>query len=256
MADLQIHQFRCRSDNFGVLIHDAEEGVTAAIDAPEAAAIERALSDTGWALTHILCTHHHFDHVEGIEPLKAATGCVVVGALKDAQRIPGIDIKLEEGEIYSFGGHDIHALESSGHTIGALSYHIPSAGLVFTGDTLFSLGCGRLFEGDASMMWHSIQKIMALPGETQIYCGHEYTLANGEFALTIEPGNKALQARLEEVRELLRAGKATLPSSVQREIDTNPFMRPDSPEVQKNLAMEGRSLEEVFAKIRSLKDRF
>ena len=211
MADLQIHQFTCRSDNFGVLIHDADAKVTATIDTPELAPIEAALTKTGWKLTHILNTHHHGDHVEGNLALKSKYGCMVVGPKAEAVKIPGIDVQVAEGDVYKFGGFDVRVIETPGHTAGQINYFIPKAKVAFTGDTLFSLGCGRLFEKGAEFMWPALEKLMKLPGDTMIYCGHEYTASNAKFALTIEPENAALQKRAEEVAALRAAGKPTLP---------------------------------------------
>lgn len=254
MAELEIFQFPCLQDNFGVLIHDSEAGVTASIDAPEASAVRKALEEKGWSLTHILVTHHHGDHTDGIAALKSETGCTVVGPLSDAGRIPTLDVKLSEGDSYSFGNFSAKVFETPGHTSGHIIFWFEDAKTAFTGDTLFSLGCGRLFERPADIMWDSLQKIMALPPETTIYCGHEYTLANGEFALTIEPENEALQARVEEIRQLRASGKATLPTTLQAELDANPFLRAASPAIRKRLGMEDASDGQVFAEVRTRKD--
>lgn len=255
MAELEIYQFPCLSDNFGVLVHDPAAGVTAAIDAPEEKAVRDALSTKGWSLTHILITHHHHDHVGGVASLKAETGCKVVGPKKDAHRIDQLDETVEEGDVYPFGSTHAKIFETPGHTSGHIVYWFDDAGVIFTGDTLFSLGCGRLFERPAEDMWQSLQKLMKLPRETTVYCGHEYTLANGEFALTIEPENDALQARVEAVRALRAAGDASLPTTIGSELDANPFLRPSSLEIRKKLRMEDASDVAVFAKIRSLKDK-
>jgi hydroxyacylglutathione hydrolase len=229
MANLQIHQFTCRSDNFGVLIHDLGANVTATIDTPELAKIEAALATTGWKLTHILNTHHHGDHTEGNLALKQKYGCTVVGPKAEAAKIPGIDVQLAEGDTYRFGSHEVHVIDTPGHTAGQINFHIPSAKVAFTGDTLFSLGCGRLFEKGAEFMWPALEKLMKLPGDTMIYCGHEYTLSNAKFALTIEPENAALQKRADEVASLRAAGKPTLPVRLDLELATNPFLRPSRP---------------------------
>jgi hydroxyacylglutathione hydrolase len=256
MAGLQIHQFLCRQDNFGVLIHDPEAGLTAAIDAPETEPIRRALAEKGWRLTHILTTHHHGDHTAGHAALKAETGCHIVGPAKEAASIPGIDDQVGEGDSLSFGTQTVRVIETPGHTLGHVTYHLPDARVAFVGDTLFSLGCGRLLEGSAEMMWSSLQKLMALPPETSIYCGHEYTKSNAAFALTIEPGNAALQKRAREVDELRTAGQVTLPVTLADELAQNPFLRPDSLEIQERLGMVGQSLATIFAEIRRRKDRF
>jgi hydroxyacylglutathione hydrolase len=256
MSDLIFHQFICGDDNYCVLLHDPVHNVTVAIDAPDAAVIRRELAAKGWTLTHILCTHHHHDHTGGNEELKAETGCAIVGAAKDHARIPGIDQTVEEGTPFTLGGHSVHVLETPGHTLGAVCYWLPGQGALFTGDTLFSLGCGRLFEGDGPMMWHSLQKIMALPPETRIYCGHEYTQSDAPFALSVEPGNASLQRRVAEVNVLRSCGSATIPTTLAAEIAQNPFLRPHSAEIQKTLGMTGQPLATIFTELRRLKNRF
>ena len=254
MANLEIHQFPCLSDNYGVLIHDAEAGLTATIDTPEAAAIRAALAEKGWTLTHILNTHHHGDHTGGNAELKAETGCIVVGPKPEQAKIPGIDVALGDGDTYTFGNFELQVLETPGHTAGHISFYAPAAGVAFVGDTMFALGCGRLFEGTAEMMWTSLSKLTALPAETVIYCGHEYTQANADFALTIEPENEALQRRVREIAELRAVGKPTVPTRLDLELATNPFLRPDSPEIQARLGMQGRADWEIFGEVRARKD--
>jgi hydroxyacylglutathione hydrolase len=256
MATLQIHQFPCLSDNFGVLIHDPEAGVTASIDAPEADRVLAALNDKGWRLTHILTTHHHHDHTGGNLQLKAATGCRIVGPRHEAAKVPGIDATVGEGDAVDFGAHRVEVIDTPGHTAGQVNYFLPSAKAAFCGDTLFAMGCGRVIEGTPRMMWNSLKKLMALPADTSVYCGHEYTQANARFALTIEPGSAALQKRAEEVDAVRAEGKATLPTSIGLELETNPFLRPHVPAIQKLLGMEGRPEWEVFAEIRERKNRF
>ena len=256
MAKLDVYQFPARSDNFGVLVHDPDTGATASIDAPDADAVLAALEATGWTLTHILITHHHSDHTAGNRRLKAATGCIIVGPKVEAGSIPAIDVELSEGDSVAVGNSTALVIETPGHTRGHISYLFPEDGIVFVGDTLFSVGCGKLLEGDARMMWRSLQKLMALPPETQLYCGHEYTRANTKFALTVEPGNAALQARAVEAEELAKNGDPTLPTTIGKELATNPFLRPSSPEIQKRLDMEGRELWEIFGETRRRKDRF
>ena len=255
MADLEVHLFPCRSDNYGVLIHDEACNKTLSIDAPEAGAVRAALEDRGWSLDYILTTHHHHDHVEGNEILKVETGCQIIGPLGEADKIKGLDVALDDGDVFEFGSHRVQVITTPGHTISPNSYWIAEDDLLFAGDTLFSLGCGRLFEGTARMMWTSLEKIMALPPSTQIYCGHEYTLSNGEFALSVEPGNRDLVARVEEVRALRRERQPTLPTTLALELATNPFLRPSSPEIRANLNMEDAEDWQVFAEIRRLKDR-
>lgn len=256
MSKLEIHQFLCRSDNFGLLMHDPATGLTASIDTPDGDQIWQELSEKNWQLTHIFNTHHHHDHVPGNEMLKKKTGCVIVGCKNDAPRIPGIGCELEDGEVYSFGAHNITMLETPGHTLGSVCYYVEPDKILFVGDTLFSMGCGRLFEGSAETMWHSMQKILAHPNETKIYCGHEYTLTNAEFALEIEPDNKALQTRAKDVKNLRHAHQATLPVSLATEKATNPFLRSDSPDIQKFFDLEGRSPIDVFAATRTMRNDF
>jgi hydroxyacylglutathione hydrolase len=255
MADLQIHQFPCLSDNFGVLIHDPEQNLTASIDAPEAKAVSAALKEKGWTLTHILTTHHHADHTGGNLELKSASRCIIIGPRGEAGKIPGIDKQVGEGDTFSFGGHQVQVLDTPGHTAGHITYVIPSANVAFAGDTLFAIGCGRVIEGDMQMMWQSLKKLMALPKDTAVYCGHEYTQANAKFALTIEPENDALQARAKEVDQLRAAGKPTLPTTIGRELDTNPFLRPHVAAIQKRLGMEGKPEWQIFGEIRERKNR-
>lgn len=255
MPQLDIHQFPCLSDNFGVLIHDRASGQTASIDAPDAVAVKAALAAKGWRLTHILTTHHHADHVGGNEALKAETKCTIIGPRQEAAKIPGIDGKVGDGDSFRFGEFEVRVLETPGHTAGHISYWIPEARAAFVGDTMFAMGCGRLLEGDARMMWTSLSKLMKLPRETALYCGHEYTLANGTFAIGIEPENKALQARVEEVKALRVAGKPTLPTSLGLELDTNPFLRAPNAAIRKRLGMESAADWEVFGEVRERKNR-
>jgi len=261
MATLQTHQFPCWQDNYGVLIHDVEAGLTASIDAPEEKAVRDALKRTGWVLTHIFTTHHHHDHVEGHLGLKRETGCKIYGPAGEADKIPGIDATVKDGDRIPFGAFELQVLESPGHTRGEVTYFIPGAlasgGIAFTGDTLFSVGCGRVIEGTYPQMWQSLEKIAALPPSTLIYCGHEYTLSNIRFALTVEPGNQDLQKRKAEVEALRGEDKPSLPVSLGKELETNPFLRPWSAEIRKNLGFGSEASEaEVFEELRRRKDRF
>lgn len=253
---LAIEQFNCRSDNFGVLIHDPDSGLTASIDAPEEGPIVAKLNEMNWRLDHIFTTHHHTDHVEANLALKSAYGCTITGPAGEAAKIPGLDRAVSEGDSFSFGAFDVDVLETPGHTLGHISYVIPKAGVAFVADTLFAMGCGRVFEGTPEMMWHSLEKLLALPDSTTIYCGHEYTLANAKFALSIEPDNADLVARAKEVEALRDAGKPTLPTTIAIEKKTNPFLRVNEPEVRANLGMVDASPAEVFAEIRKRKDNF
>ncbi|MEM7192090.1 MAG: hydroxyacylglutathione hydrolase [Pseudomonadota bacterium] len=255
MGKLEIFQFPARSDNYGVLLHEPETGATAAIDAPEAAPIQAALAEKGWDLTDILVTHHHADHTAGIGTLKSSTGCVVYGPAREAGLISGLDVEVKEGDTVSVGHADATVIDTRGHTRGHVSYFFPDEPVVFVGDTLFSVGCGRLLEGDAPTMWSSLVKLAGLPPETAVYCGHEYTGANCRFALTIEPGNDALKARAAEVAANDAKGLPSLPTTIGLELATNPFLRASSAELQAQLGLEGQPLDAVFAEVRRRKDR-
>jgi hydroxyacylglutathione hydrolase len=248
--------FLCLKDNYGVLLHDPDSGATASIDAPEAAPVEAALKATGWKLTDILVTHHHHDHTGGIEALKRKYHCRVVAPEKEKAKIPGVDETVREGDEVKVGNLTAKVIETPGHTLGHIAYWLPKDQLAFVGDTLFSIGCGRVIEGNAEMMWRSLVKLRDLPNETQVYCGHEYTAANIRFALTIEPDNPVLAAREAQVVQLIAEGEPTIPVSIGDEKLANPFLRADLPEVAGNLSMDGEPAAQVFAEIRGRKDRF
>ena len=248
--------FLCLQDNYGVLLHDPESGATAAIDAPEAGPIEAALSETGWRLSDILVTHHHADHTGGIEALKQKYRCRVVAPEKEKSKIPAVDETVREGDTVSVGKLSARVIETPGHTLGHISYWFAENSLAFVGDTLFSIGCGRVIEGTPEMMWRSLVKLRNLPNETLVYCGHEYTAANIRFALTIEPDNPALTARQAQAKQQLQASKPTIPVTIGDEKLANPFLRADVAEVAADIGMAGRPAEQVFAEIRGRKDRF
>src|ERR1700741_2285247 len=227
----QTRLFMCLKDNFGVLLHDPSSGRTAAIDAPEAAPVEAALKDTGWTLTDILVTHHHADHTAGIAELKAKHRCRVVAPRAEKQPIAHVDEKVGGGDAVKVGGLLGRVIDTPGHTAGHISYFFPADKLAFVGDTLFSIGCGRVIEGTPEMMWESLLKLRNLPGETKIYCGHEYTLANIRFAQTIESDNLALPPRAAEGAKQVAQHKPTIPTTLDSEKAANPFLRADLPEV-------------------------
>jgi hydroxyacylglutathione hydrolase len=267
MPTLEIRQFPCLKDNYGVLIHDPVAGVTAAIDAPEEAAVRDELKRAGLKLTHIFTTHHHADHTAGLAGLKRETGCKIYGPEGEAAKIPGIDVKVKEGDSFTFGSFEVHVLETPGHTLGHVTYVIPQAeqtslsgsksGAAFVGDTLFSVGCGRVIEGTYAQMWHSLEKLMALPADTLIYCGHEYTQSNVKFALSVEPGNEDLLRRKEEVDRARKEGKPTLPVTLQEEFKTNPFLRVKSAAIRNSLGLGPDAPDEkVFGELRRRKDSF
>lgn len=255
MPHLDIHLFPCLKDNYGVLIRDAERDVTASIDAPDADAVERALEEKGWRLTHIFTTHHHNDHTGGNLALKEQTGCTIVGPRGEAARIPGIDQAVGEGDDLAFGQFPVQVIETPGHTLGHVSYHLPRAGVAFVGDTMFTLGCGRVFEGTYEMMWGSLRKLMRLPSKTQIFSGHEYTLANARFALIVDPDNVALKRRAAEFEAKRADGQPTVPTLLGDELETNPFLRAHSAAIRERLKLGAAADWKVFAELRERKNR-
>jgi hydroxyacylglutathione hydrolase len=244
----------CLKDNYAYLLADRDAGLCAVVDPSEPGPVKAALAKSGLKLTHILNTHHHWDHTGGNEALKAEFGAIVVGPGKDRDRIPGIDEGVSEDTGWTFGPHRARILEVPAHTKGAITFVFGD--IAFTGDTLFAMGCGRLFEGDPPMMWNSLSKLMTLPGDTKIYCGHEYTLSNGRFAPTLEPNNADLKARMREVEAARAKNEPTIPSTMELEKKTNPFLRPNSPELRRSLGMENASDVEVFGETRKRKDSF
>jgi hydroxyacylglutathione hydrolase len=255
-ALLTVDPFICHTDNYAVLLHDEESGETAVVDTPDADAILARLRRHGWQLGSILTTHHHADHTAGNIALKQATGCSVTGPAAEAGRIPGLDRGVREGDAVFVGTARFEVIETPGHTAGHIAYWCAEEKLAFVGDTLFSLGCGRLFEGTAATMWESLARLARLPRETQIHCGHEYTEANGRFAITVEPNNLDLQARIAEVAELRARGKMTLPTTIGQELATNPFLRADRPRLKAAIGMKRATPDEVFAELRRRKDIF
>ena len=253
---VNIIQLSVLNDNYIYLIHDPVSGETAVVDPAIAQPVLDTLNNYGWTLNYIFNTHHHWDHVGANLELKEKTGCLILASEADQSRIPGIDKKLKQGDEIKLGNQFVNVFETPGHTLGHIVYHFPDSNALFCGDTLFSMGCGRLFEGSAEQMWHSLQQLKDLPKETQIYCAHEYTQANGKFALTIEPDNRLLQQRTRQVKLLRNHKKPTIPCTLELELATNPFLRENSPEIQKSIGMAGQPMVEVFRKIRELKDHF
>ena len=251
----EIRVFPCLSDNFGYLIHDPATKATASIDAPEAAPIIRALEQEGWALTDILITHHHHDHVGGVGELKQKYGCRVVAPHDKTTAIANVDLRVGNGDVVKVGDLLARVLETPGHTLDHISYVFDADKALFAADTLFSIGCGRVFEGTYPMMWESLLKLRALPDDFRLYCGHEYTASNVKFALNIESDNVALQARAEEVTRLRAAGKPTIPSLLGEEKKANVFLRADDPAVAIKLRMKGAGAAEVFGELRERKNK-
>ena len=255
MAALEIRQIPVLKDNYVYLLREPDSGAVGAVDPSVAAPVLEALSRLDWKLTHILNTHHHNDHTGGNLELKAATGCIIVGPLADRARIPGIDVAVGDGDNLNFGKAVATVFDVPGHTRGHIAYWFAESKALFSGDTLFLMGCGRLFEGTPAQMWSSLSKLKKLPPETRIYCGHEYTQANARFALTVEPGNAALATRARHVDALRAQGKSTIPGTMGDELATNPFLRADVPALQQAMGAPGDDIA-TFAAIRRAKDNF
>ena len=251
----EIRTFACLSDNFGYLIHDNETKATASIDAPEAAPIIAVLEREGWTLTDILITHHHHDHVGGVAELKEEYNCRVVAPNDKTTKIADVDLRVGHGDIIKVGNLTARVLETPGHTLDHISYVFDSEKALFAADTLFSIGCGRVFEGNYPMMWESLLKLRALPDDFKLYCGHEYTASNVKFAMTVEPDNPALKARAEEVTRLRAANRPTIPVSLGEEKQANVFLRADEPAVAQKLHMKGADAVEVFRELRERKNK-
>lgn len=256
MSALDIEQIPVLGDNFIYLLHDPKSGQTAAVDPAEAGPVFDVLARHGWTLSHILNTHHHGDHTGGNLELKNATGCTIIGADNDASRIPGIDVQVAEGETIAIGSHTAKIFDVSGHTKGHIAYWFEDDQALFSGDALFSIGCGRIFEGNAEQMWTSLLKLRALPDQTMVYCAHEYTSSNADFALSIEPDNADLKARAAQVLELRQQGKPTVPSNLGEEKRVNPFLRADNDDLLKAAGLVGQDAVSAFAEIRHRKDNF
>ncbi len=252
---LELVTVPCLSDNYAYLVHNSDSGETALIDAPEVAPIQKALASLGWTLSDILITHHHYDHIEGVDDLRSVS-TKVTGSKTDSERLPSLDRAVEGGDTFTLCGEPCEVIAVDGHTIGHVAYYLPHSGIVFTADSLMALGCGRLFEGSAEQMWDSLKRLRALPDDTLVCSGHEYTAANARFALTIEPENEDLQDRAQRVAFARSSGKATVPSRLEEEKATNPFLRADNPLLKYSIGMEHADDVSVFAEVRSRKDKF
>lgn len=252
---LQIHQFPCLNDNYGFLLHDPHSGATAAIDTPDAETYLAEADRRGWTISEIWNTHWHRDHAGGNLAIRDRTGASIRGPKDEAAKIPGLETAMAGGETFAFGGAAVHILAVPGHTLGHIAYHIPDASLAFVGDSVFALGCGRVFEGTMAMMWDSLTRLKALPPQTKLYCAHEYTASNARFAVTIEPGNLALQAYVREIGEKRARGDWTVPAVLARELATNPFLRADVAALQAAMGHSGDAVA-TFGEIRQRKDKF
>ncbi|MFN3912430.1 hydroxyacylglutathione hydrolase [Hyphomonas sp.] len=252
---LDIHQFPCLNDNYGYLVHEAESGQTVAIDTPDAARYLEEAAARGWRINAIWNTHWHPDHAGGNLAIKEATGCRIIGPAGEAAKIPGLDLAVKQGDVLELGHAKAQVLDVPGHTLGHVAFHFANQHAAFVGDSVFALGCGRVFEGTMEMMWHSLKRIKALPKETQLYCAHEYTASNARFAVTIEPENKALKAYVAWIEKRRADGLPTVPALLERELETNPFLRADLQIMQIAMGHPGDPVA-TFAEIRGRKDRF
>ncbi|QIE41461.1 hydroxyacylglutathione hydrolase [Rhodobacteraceae bacterium SC52] len=246
----------CLSDNYAFIVHDQTSGATAVVDVPEVAPIKSALDARGWTLSDILLTHHHHDHVGGVAELKRLTGARVWGAAQDASRLPPLDRAVTPGHEESFGGESVQIINVPGHTIGHIAYFMSASKILFSGDSLMAMGCGRLFEGTPEQMWQTLKTLSALPDETVVCSGHEYTKSNAAFALSLCHENDALKARAIEINAARSKGLATVPSELGLEKATNPFLQASEPALKAALGLLNASDTDVFAKVRALKDAF
>lgn len=253
---LELAVFPVLNDNFGYLLHDSDTGRTIAVDAPDFETIDGCLEENGWILSDILITHHHPDHTDGVLKLKAKYSAMVFGPAAEEGKIKGLDAAVAEGDTIEFDGLDFSIISVPGHTLGHIAYYCAGFDLLFCGDVLFSLGVGRMLEGEPKSMWEGLKKLRDLPDETNIFCGHEYTVSNAKFALSIDPENPALQHRAKEAQEARDEGEFTVPFMLGEDREANPFLRADEPEIAAALGMEGREPWEVFAALRKAKDIF
>jgi hydroxyacylglutathione hydrolase len=246
----------CLRDNYAFLLHDSDSGETVLVDVPEADPIMLELTQRGWTLTEVWLTHHHDDHIQGLGEILEMFPVTVTGATADAHRLPDLDRQVGEGDQFAFAGHEVQVLDVSGHTLGHIAFYVPDEDVVFTADSLMALGCGRVFEGTPAQMWASLTKLMALPPQTLVCSGHEYTAANGKFALTIDPDNPDLISRMEDIAEARAVGEPTVPSTLELELATNPFLRATDAGIRAHLGLTDAADVDVFTEIRARKDTF
>jgi hydroxyacylglutathione hydrolase len=250
---LKIHQFPCLSDNYGFLIHDTQTGETACIDTPEAEEYLEQAELKGWRITQIWNTHWHRDHAGGNLAIKAQTGAMITAPVGDAGKIEVVDRAVDQGDVVSLGAFEAQVVDVGGHTLGHIAYYLPEAGVAFVGDSLFALGCGRMFEGSAEQFWASLERLKALPAETMMYCAHEYTASNAKFAVFADPANKALADYAQEIKGLRASGEATVPFALGRELACNPFLRAGHADLAERWGSDPVS---AFAALRGAKDTF
>ncbi|GFE52183.1 hydroxyacylglutathione hydrolase [Roseobacter cerasinus] len=253
---LELVTVPCLSDNYAFLLQDDASGATAVVDVPEAAPILETASARGWTITEVWITHHHADHTQGLADVLAEHKAVVRGGAADAHKLPPLDHTYSGEDLFDFAGHEVRVIDVPGHTTGHIAFYVADAAAVFTADSLMALGCGRLFEGTAEQMWGSLTRLMALPAETTVCSGHEYTASNAKFALTIDPDNPKLISRSVAINAARAAGEATVPSTLALEMDTNPFLRASNPDIRAHLGMTDAADVQVFAEIRARKDAF
>lgn len=251
---LEVHQFPCLSDNYGFLLHDPETCETACIDTPDADAYLRHAAERGWQITQIWNTHWHPDHAGGNQAIKAATGCTIVAPEIDAAKIGGVDRTVRHGDVVKIGAHEATVIDVGGHTNGHVAYYLPQEALAFVGDSLFALGCGRMFEGTPEQFWTSLTRLRALPAETVLYCAHEYTASNARFALHADPDNAELREYVAEVERRRAANQPTVPTRLEEELAANPFLRADNADLAARWG--GGDAITTFAALRAAKDTF
>ncbi len=250
---LEVRVVPCLSDNYAYLLRDRESGVTAVVDPGEAAPVRSALDETGWRLDTVMLTHHHDDHIAGVEALRGP-GVGLVGGAPDRHRLPPLDTALAPGDTWRLGSRPVEVLDVSGHTVGHIAFWFPEDRVLFSGDSLFVMGCGRVFEGTMEQMWESLSRIAALPPETVVYCGHEYTAANAAFCESVSADHAPTLARASEIRAARARGEPTVPTTLERELRTNVFLRAAEPEVAAAVGLPGASPAAVFAALRKRKD--